>query len=87
MNQDQVKEKLLKLYDCKEEFSVIFSGKKSGKVNGIYKSFEREIVIHNKNFVDDSGDQNEMLLMFTAIHELTHHVLMTEKGKKKPPRP
>ena len=84
MNQDQVKEKLLKLYDCKEGFSVIFSGRKSRKVNGLYKPLNCEIIIHNKNFLDSDGNQNDMLLMFTAIHELTHHVLMTEKWKKSP---
>jgi hypothetical protein len=85
MNQNQVQEKLSKLYDCKEVFTVIFSGKKSGKANGIYKPLTREIVIHNRNFIDDEhGKQNDMLLMFTAIHELTHHVLITEKGNKSP---
>ena len=84
MNQDQVKEKLLKLYDCKEKFSVIFSGKKCGKLNGLYKPLRCEIVIHNRNFLDGNGNQNDMLLMFTAIHELAHHVLITEKGNKSP---
>ena len=70
MNQDQVKEKLSKLYDCKHEFTVVFSGKKTGKVNGLYKHPGSEIIIHNRNFVDGNGKQNDMLLMFTAIHEL-----------------
>ena len=84
MNQDQVKEELLKLYDCRKEFAVIFSGRKSGKVNGIYKPLCCEIIIHNGNFLDKDGKQNDMLLMYTAIHELAHHVLITEKGNKSP---
>ena len=82
MNTDQVKAKLLELYDCRTEFKVFFSGKKSKKVNGLYKYLGNEIVIHDKNFQDDNGDQNEMLLMFTAIHELSHHVLVAERGNK-----
>jgi Zn-dependent peptidase ImmA (M78 family) len=66
MNQDQVKEKLLKLHDCTEDFIVIFSGKKSKKVNGLYKPDKREIIIHNRNL------DNDNLLLYTAIHELAH---------------
>lgn len=81
MNQDQVKENLLKLYDCEEEYTVIFSGKMSKKVNGLYKSDTREIIIHNRNFkADEAGDN---LLFFTAIHELAHHIQFTEYGKKR----
>jgi peptidoglycan hydrolase CwlO-like protein len=78
MNQDQVKEKLQKIYKPTTDYVVVFSGKKCKKVNGLYKPFTQEIILHNKNF------DNEMLLMFTAIHELSHHILMTEKGKKSP---
>jgi len=81
MNQDQVKEKLQKIYQSPVDYLVIFSGKKS-KVNGLYRPFTKEIIIHNKNFVDGGGKQNENLLMFTAIHELAHHVMYTEKGCK-----
>jgi len=68
MNQDMVKEKLLLLEEHIEEFSVIFSGKQSKKVNGLYYPETREIILHNKNFTDDTG------LMYTAIHEFAHHV-------------
>jgi hypothetical protein len=84
MNQDQVKEKLQAVYKSTNHYKVLFSGKKSGKVNGLYKPTTREIILHNRNFDDDSGKQNETLLMFTAIHELAHHILMTEKGRKSP---
>jgi hypothetical protein len=37
VNQDVVKELLRKLHESPVEYNVIFSGKKSGKVNGLYK--------------------------------------------------
>jgi tetrahydromethanopterin S-methyltransferase subunit G len=72
MNQDQVKERLLKLQDNVAEFKLIFSGKESKKVDGLYHPETMEIIIHNKNFEDDNS------LMYTAIHEFAHHVQFTE---------
>jgi hypothetical protein len=74
MNQDQVKERLLAIAEPKTEFSLIFSGKTSDLVNGLYKSATREIVIHNRNFASD--DQ----LMYTALHEYAHHLHCERKG-------
>ena len=54
MNQDQVKEKLLQIDSEVVDFSVIFSGKNSKKVDGLYHPEKQEIVIHNKNFSDDN---------------------------------
>ena len=71
MNQDQVKKQLLKLEPDTEEFTVIFSGKTSRKVNGLYESDIRKIILHNKNFADDND------LMYTAIHEFAHHLHFT----------
>jgi Zn-dependent peptidase ImmA (M78 family) len=71
MNQDQVKEKLLQLEPEVEEFKVIFSGKTSKKVHGLYHPDTREIIIHNRNFNGDSQ------LMYTAIHEFAHHIHFT----------
>lgn len=68
MNQDQVKEKLLTLRPNAAEFTVIFSGKQSKKINGLYYPETKEIIIHNKNFEDDNA------LMYTAIHEFAHHI-------------
>jgi hypothetical protein len=74
MDQEKVKEQLLRLYGGKADFTVIFSGRKNGKVNGVYKPGSREIVIHDRNFtVDDT-------LMYTAIHELAHHVMDADYG-------
>ncbi|HOX33573.1 MAG TPA: hypothetical protein PLB91_14680 [Spirochaetales bacterium] len=74
MNQDRVKEILLRVAEPQTEFSVIFSGKESSLVNGLYKPATREIVIHNRNF--DSDDQ----LVYTALHEYAHHLHGERKG-------
>jgi hypothetical protein len=80
MNQDQVKEKLLELHKCAEDFTVIFSGKKSVRVNGVYRFDERKIIIHNRNFENDENGEN--LLFYTAMHELAHHIQFTELHQK-----
>lgn len=68
MNQEQVKQKLLEIESNIEDFNLIFSGKTSRKVNGLYYPERKEIIIHNRNFDDDN------LLIYTAIHEFAHHV-------------
>jgi len=78
MNQDKIKEKLLAIEDAPLEFSLIFSGKKSKKVNGLYKPAAREIIIHNRNFLTDDTGQN--LLLYTAIHEYAHHLHACSRG-------
>jgi hypothetical protein len=74
MNQDQVKAALLNIEDAPMEFSLIFSGKKSRKVNGLYKPETREIILHNRNFDDDNQ------LLYTAIHEYAHHLHACRRG-------
>lgn len=74
MNQAQVKDILLQIEDTSLDFSLIFSGKASRKVNGLYKPETREIILHNKNFAND----NEMI--YTAIHEYTHHKQCEKEG-------
>jgi hypothetical protein len=68
MNQDQIKELLKRLEPQAPEFELIFSGKSSKKVNGLYKPETREILLHNKNFNSDEE------LVYTAIHEFAHHL-------------
>jgi hypothetical protein len=80
MNQDQVRTILLSIEDAPMEFTLIFSGKKSKKVNGLYKPDTREIIIHNRNFDDDN------LLLYTAIHEYAHHLHACSKGGTLPVR-
>jgi hypothetical protein len=74
MNQDRVKQILLDIADPKTDFTLIFSGKESSLVNGLYKPQNREIIIHNRNFSSD--DQ----LVYTAIHEYAHHLHCERKG-------
>ena len=71
MNQDEIHELLVAIRKPAEEFALVFSGKRSRKVNGLYKPETREIVIHNRNFAGD----NE--LVYTAIHEYAHHLQFT----------
>jgi hypothetical protein len=75
MNNDQIKDLLLKLKPDAEDFTVILSGKGSKKVNGLYKPLDRTIILHNKNF----RSNNE--LVFTAIHEFAHHLQFTETAR------
>ena len=72
MNNEQIKEKLLQIRNTDEYFEVVLSGKKSKKVNGLYKPETRELVLHNGNFQSD----NE--LMYTAIHEYAHHLQFSD---------
>jgi hypothetical protein len=74
MNQDQIKSMLLKLENTELDFSVTMTGKKSRKVNGLYKPDTREILLHNKNFDDDNQ------LVYTAIHEYAHHLQCEAEG-------
>ncbi|MDA3809410.1 MAG: hypothetical protein PF518_03670 [Spirochaetaceae bacterium] len=73
MNQDQVKTLLLELNSEVEDFTIIFSGKMSKKVDGLYYPEKQEIIIHNKNFTEDNP------LVYTAIHEFAHHIQFTQK--------
>ncbi|MDR3357111.1 MAG: hypothetical protein LBO04_08025 [Spirochaetaceae bacterium] len=83
MNQDAVKKLLLSIEDAPFDFSLIFSGKKSRKVNGLYKPDGREIIIHNRNFTDGKdGTVNENSLVYTAIHEYAHHLHACKHGGK-----
>jgi len=68
MNQDQTKELLLRLEPQAPDFALVFTGKSSRKVNGLYKPETREILLHNKNFTSDEE------LVYTAIHEFAHHL-------------
>lgn len=76
MNQDDVKEMLLKIKESELDFSVTFTGKESKKVNGLYKPETHEILLHNKNFKNDNQ------LVYTAIHEYTHHLICEQNPLK-----
>lgn len=73
MNQDKLADKLRTLADV-PPFTLVFSGKKSKKVDGLYKPATQEILIHNKNMTGESD------LIYTAIHEFAHHVVSCQSG-------
>ncbi|MCR5288709.1 MAG: hypothetical protein K6E51_01810 [Treponema sp.] len=73
MDNEKIKQILLEIQDVDLDFTVTLTGKESKKVNGLYKPDTREILLHNKNFKTD----NE--LIYTAIHEYTHHLINTEQ--------
>jgi hypothetical protein len=73
MDNENVKQKLLSLGIPASDFIVVLTGKESKKVNGLYKPDTKEILIHNKNFANDN------CMMYTAIHEFTHHVCSDRK--------
>ena len=91
MNQDQVKEKLLAIEEAPLDFSVIFSGKRSKKVNGLYRPDTREIILHNRNFDEEkksgaAAGTDANLLIYTAIHEYAHHFHACARGGHLSPR-
>lgn len=76
MNQDQVIKILYQLNSDVDDFIVTFTGKKSRKVDGLYKPENREIILHNRNFNDDNA------LIYTAIHEFAHHIQFTRSSSR-----
>lgn len=76
MNQDSVKERLQAVRPVPGvEFTVVFSGKTSKKVNGCFHPENLQIIIHNRNFADDNS------LLYTAFHEYAHLIQHIETGK------
>lgn len=78
MNNEKIKEILLQIEDSGIEFSVTQTGKESKRVNGFYKPDTHEIFLHNLNF------KTENQLIYTAVHEYTHHLITVEKQKIDP---
>jgi len=68
MNQDDIKNILDSLESNLPPYTVIFTGKESKRVDGLYKPESREILIHNRNFEDENS------MVYTAVHEFAHHV-------------
>ena len=82
MTNEEIKDLLLKIEETGIDFTVTMTGKESTRVNGLYKPETHEILLHNKNFKSD------MQLIYTAIHEYTHHLetekFLSETGGKLP---
>jgi hypothetical protein len=75
MTAEQVKEKLIEVYAGRETFSVSFR-RLSKTVWGKYLPYTRSIV------VDHGKMSNDTMLMYTALHELAHHVCHHDKGQQ-----
>ena len=73
MDNETIKQNLLQIQSTELDFTVIMTGKESTRVNGLYNPETREILLHNKNFHNDTE------LIYTAIHEFTHHLINEEK--------
>ncbi len=73
MDNEGIKQAQLRLFPSKLDFTVTMTGKASSRVNGLYKPDTHEILLHNKNF------KTENALMYTAIHEYTHHLVTEER--------
>jgi len=78
MTNERIKEILLELEACEIDFSVIQTGKESKRVNGFYQPDTHEIFIHNLNLKTDN------MIVYTAIHEYTHHLCTVEKQENDP---
>lgn len=75
MTNEEIKQTLISLEKADIDFSVTQTGRTSQKVNGLYKPATFEIFLHNKNFTTE----NE--LIYTAIHEYTHHLISCKQKK------
>lgn len=75
MTNEEIKKILFSLEKAGIDFSVTQTGKASKKVNGLYTPATFEIFLHNKNF----ATENE--LIYTAIHEYTHHLINCKQKK------
>ena len=78
MTNERIKEILLELEPCEIDFNVIQTGKESKRVNGFYQPDTHEIFIHNLNLKTDN------MIVYTAIHEYTHHLCTVEKQENDP---
>lgn len=78
MTNERIKEILIDIEASEIDFTVTQTGKESKRVNGFYKPDTHEIFLHNQNFKSDNQ------LVYTAVHEYTHHLTTIEKQKYDP---
>lgn len=78
MTNERIKEILLDIESCEIDFTVIQTGKESKRVNGFYKPDTHKIFLHSLNF------KSENAMIYTAVHEFTHHLMTIEKQKIDP---
>lgn len=78
MTNDRIKEILIDIQQPAIDFTVTQTGKESKRVNGFYQPDTHEIFIHNLNLKTDNQ------LIYTAIHEYTHHLVTIERQENDP---
>jgi len=78
MTNERIKEILLDIQPCELDFTVVQTGKESKRVNGFYKPDTHEIFIHNLNLKSDN------MIIYTAVHEYTHHLVTCERQENDP---
>ena len=78
MTNEKIKEILLDIEQTSIDFTVIQTGKESKRVNGFYKPDTHEVFLHNLNFKSDN------MLIYTAVHEYTHHIITVKKQEEDP---
>ncbi len=81
MTNDQIADFLQRIRPTPHPFTVIQTGKKSKKVNGLYKQDSAEILLHNRNFTSPQD------MLRTAIHEYAHHLHFNSETPPHPRRP
>ncbi|MCQ2575611.1 MAG: hypothetical protein MJ162_02635 [Treponema sp.] len=78
MTNERIKEILLDIEQTEIDFTVTQTGKESKRVNGFYKPDTHEIFLHNQNLKTDNQ------LIYTAVHEYTHHLVTVKKQAEDP---
>jgi len=79
----ELKTLLQKIKPCSVNFEIIYTGKKSRRIDGKYFSNMKEIHINEKNCIESQSPDNELLLI--ALHEYAHHLQNTESYMKNNP--
>ena len=74
LNPGMLKRKLLQIQKVSEDFTIEYEGKHK-TIDGLYRPETCTIVIYDENHVDDNG------IIYTALHELAHHVDITTSIK------
>ncbi len=72
MDNDSIRDILLRLETPSVEVLVVQSGKESARMNGLYKPLDRTIILHNRN----EAMKERAVLLRTAIHQYAHHLLV-----------
>lgn len=79
----ELKNKLNAIRPILTDFNIIYTGKKSKRIDGKYNPKFKEIFINERNCINASNPDNEIILI--ALHEYAHHIQNTESYMKSNP--